>query len=214
SPSHPAVREALEAMKGLLLDPSFGPRACPRRGPREGVLFVFLQRFADGRGEAVEERLEPVFVAPDGSASREPERDRAALWDGDGAGAPCAAPSWAARDWEALLGAARREERRRRRARAAELERAAADRARARMGSVAARRRGIVSDLESAAAAPPPAGLALFAPLYAEDAARKAREEVRRAEADLEAELEALDASAWVEAAEADAIGAWILVAP
>jgi superfamily II DNA or RNA helicase len=78
SPGHPLVRAALRRMRGKVFSPGFHSRVSYRKVPRDiegGFLFTYAMRFVDGRGEAIEERFETVFVGLDGQVSRDPEAD-------------------------------------------------------------------------------------------------------------------------------------------
>lgn len=80
SPGHPLVQGVLRELRGLLYDASFASRLCWRfaaEGER-GILYTFFMRFLDGRGELLEEWLEPVFVSlATRKVSRASEQDRA-----------------------------------------------------------------------------------------------------------------------------------------
>ncbi len=78
SPGHPLVRAALRQMRGQIYAASFTSRLSYRKVPTgspDGFFFTYALRFVDGRGEAVEERFEVVFVGLDGTPSRESETD-------------------------------------------------------------------------------------------------------------------------------------------
>lgn len=78
SPGHPLVRAALRHMRGQIYAANFRSRLSYRKVPAsesEGYFFTYVLRFVDGRGEATEERFEPVFVGLDGVASTDPEAD-------------------------------------------------------------------------------------------------------------------------------------------
>jgi uncharacterized protein YcbX len=73
------VRAALRRMRGKVYAAGFASRVSFRRvaaSETPGFVFTFAQRFLDGRGEAIEERFEPVFVALNSSASTDAEHDR------------------------------------------------------------------------------------------------------------------------------------------
>lgn len=79
SPGHPLVRAALRRMRGKVYAADFASRVSYRRvaaSETPGFIFTFAQRFLDGRGEAIEERFEPVFVALNGAASTDGDSDR------------------------------------------------------------------------------------------------------------------------------------------
>jgi superfamily II DNA or RNA helicase len=79
SPGHPLVRAALRRMRGKVYAADFASRVSYRRvvaSETPGFVFTFAQRFLDGRGEAIEERFEPVFVALTGPVSTDSESDR------------------------------------------------------------------------------------------------------------------------------------------
>lgn len=79
SPGHPLVRAALRRMRGKVYAADFSSRVSYRRvevSETPGYLFTFALRFVDGRGEAIEERFEPVFVTLEGAASTDAEADR------------------------------------------------------------------------------------------------------------------------------------------
>lgn len=78
SPGHPLVRAALRRMRGQVFAPAFHSRVSYRKLPRDvegGFLFTYALRFVDGRGEAIEERFETVFVGLDGQVPHDPEAD-------------------------------------------------------------------------------------------------------------------------------------------
>lgn len=71
SPGHPLVQAALRRMRGKVYTADFKSRISVRRVAADqipGFLFTFAMRFLDGRGEAIEERFEPVFIALGGPA--------------------------------------------------------------------------------------------------------------------------------------------------
>jgi len=78
SPGHPLVRTALRRVRGWIYSPAFPSRVSFRRVDAKvppGFLFTFAARFLDGRGEAIEESFEPVFVDLAGRASTDHDRD-------------------------------------------------------------------------------------------------------------------------------------------
>lgn len=79
SPGHPLVRAALRHMRGRLYSADFHSRVsfrCVAATENPGFVFTYAMRFLDGRGEAIEERFEPVFVALEGPASTDDNQDR------------------------------------------------------------------------------------------------------------------------------------------
>ncbi len=86
SPGHPLVRAALRRMRGRLYVPGFASRLSYRKVPADatpGYLFTYVMRFIDGRGEMLEERFEPVFVALNDAVSADPTADLARLVTSD-----------------------------------------------------------------------------------------------------------------------------------
>ncbi|MEI8167594.1 MAG: hypothetical protein WCG26_14525 [Chloroflexales bacterium] len=78
SPGHPLVSAALRQMRGQIYAASFTSRLSYRKVPTgapDGFFFTYALRFVDGRGEAIEERFEVVFIGLDGTPSRESEPD-------------------------------------------------------------------------------------------------------------------------------------------
>jgi len=78
SPGHPLVRAALRRARGWIFQSGFASRVAYRRvaaSVRPGYLFTYASRFLDGRGEAVEERFEAVFIGLDGTPSTDPDAD-------------------------------------------------------------------------------------------------------------------------------------------
>jgi superfamily II DNA or RNA helicase len=78
SPGHPLVQVALRFMRGCAFKPDFPSRVAYRRTPlgsTPGYIFTYAARFVDGRGEAIEERFEAIFVAVDGQVSQDPDED-------------------------------------------------------------------------------------------------------------------------------------------
>lgn len=79
SPGHPLVRAALRRQRGKVYAAGFESRVSFRRAAaneQAGFIFAFAMRFVDGRGEAIEESFEPVFVALEGAVSTDPDADR------------------------------------------------------------------------------------------------------------------------------------------
>lgn len=79
SPGHPLVQAALRRMRGKVYAADFKSRLSVRRVAADqtpGFLFTFAMRFLDGRGEAIEERFEPVFVALNGPTSADSLADQ------------------------------------------------------------------------------------------------------------------------------------------
>lgn len=78
SPGHPFVRAALRRARGWVFRSGFASRVSYVRaasGSVPGFVFTFAARFLDGRGEAIEERFEAVFVDLKGTASTNSAHD-------------------------------------------------------------------------------------------------------------------------------------------
>lgn len=128
SPGHPLVQAVVAALRDEAADPAFPHRFDVGVSDDPALVLSFLVRFVDGEGWTVEERLEPVAVAPDGSVSTDPDSDlrRLGLEERGRSEAPDAAQ---VRGWKDrfpdLLPAARAEVERRAQARRVELLRIA-----------------------------------------------------------------------------------------
>lgn len=75
SPAHPLVEAVLRSLRDEAADPAFVHRFDVAVGDDEALVYSFAVRFVDGDGRTVEERLDAVAVAPDGTTSGEAERD-------------------------------------------------------------------------------------------------------------------------------------------
>jgi superfamily II DNA or RNA helicase len=116
TPAHPLVVATLRAIRDDARDPGFAHRFDVEIDSSEGLVISFITRYIDGESRTVDERLEPVEVSLDGTASRDGRRDlgRLGITKASAAGHPDVGriDHWKSRFTE-LAAVARREAERR-----------------------------------------------------------------------------------------------------
>lgn len=107
SPGHPLVEAVARALREASLDPSFAHRFDVAADSDPSLILSFLCRYGDAEGRTVEERLEAVAIAIDGTVSDDARRDldRLALDGQPGDLGPAARPDPAAiQAWQDAYG--------------------------------------------------------------------------------------------------------------